>query len=132
MAGSDSPEGEIFSWVGLTSGLQIQGLFLIYDLGFVALSGIILGCYVHAFRLREALQLDAVELYDTRSKMTQWSVMIGGGTASCVRALLIPGDHPIAEFGFLGWAYRSLSFLMLWLGIRANRERKKFLYTNPK
>jgi hypothetical protein len=111
------------SAIRLSGGDQLQGLFLIYGVGFVAMSATVLGCFAHAYRLRDKLELNEAESYDTVANMQAWGIMAGVGVVSCLLAVTIPDDHPVVLWALPGWVYMLLSVLMPWHGARAGRKR---------
>jgi uncharacterized membrane protein len=119
--------GDESASLAITSASELQGLFLIYGIGYVAMSATVFGCYAHALRMREQLQLNELELFDTRAKLREWMTMACVGLISCMLAVVIPHDHPITYYGVPGWAYMTLAVVMPLHGWRTDRERRKFL-----
>src|SRR5690348_5370672 len=53
------------------TGQQLSALLVIYGLGFAAVYGAMALLYVHAWRLRDALELNELEKFDTRYIITR-------------------------------------------------------------
>lgn len=102
----------------VTAG-ELQSLFAIYGVGFVAMSALIGLHYWHA--LRSVSDLDAGEVFSTRTECAVWTIIGGVGLIQCVLALALP-----AEFApYSGTAYASLAIIMPlfeWR-VRIRRER---------
>ena len=97
--------------------------FVFYGLAFASLSGVILALYIRAWRLREALRLNAVERVDTRTSMNFWTILCATGLTSSLIALSVPP----AMVGLAGWFYFWLFFGLggfLW---RTGRRRRQAL-----
>lgn len=94
---------------------EVERLFVIYGVGYVAVSSCILMLNLHAWRLREALQLDSRELRATRREVRYWA--IHGGVALFSISLALFG--PVTEFGLPGWAYLLLPVLLPWDAYRS-------------
>jgi uncharacterized membrane protein len=61
-------------------------LMLIYSAGFVALYGIFTLLYLHAYRQRAELQLNSLEIHETRGAVWENAIMLGIGTLSLALA----------------------------------------------
>jgi uncharacterized membrane protein len=61
-------------------------LMLIYSAGFTALYAIFALLYVHAYRQRDALALDAMEVHETRTGIWENVVMVGIGAVALLMA----------------------------------------------
>jgi uncharacterized membrane protein len=98
---------------------DINRLFVIYGVGFVAMCVTILLLYRHAWQQREALQLNEVERYDTRVGAITWTILGSAGLLSTLMALFLPSTW----VGIPGWAYMPLAFVMPIYDNRARRKR---------
>ena len=87
---------------------QVRALFAIYGLGFSAIALEILLLNLRAWRLREALQLNAHEKFMTRSELLGWSLPLTIGLISVVLALTLPPEH----VQWAGWIYVSMAVLV--------------------
>src|SRR5688500_3767128 len=63
-----------------------RGLMIIYGLGFVGIFALFLLMYAHAYRLRDELELNQVEVYDTVTNMWMYASYIAIGLLSCAIA----------------------------------------------
>ncbi len=95
-------------------------LMMIYSAGFVALYLIFALMYLHAYRLRNALELTPMEIYETRGVVQENVVMIGIGSVAFVLAFL--GLPP-----FAGMTYALIGPLQAWLGVVHGKGRKRLL-----
>jgi uncharacterized membrane protein len=86
----------------------INWLFAIYGAGFMAMSLVITLLTVHAWRQRDALELDERERLLTRMSITSWLIMAFVGLISVALALLVPPQW----YGVPGWAYAMLGVIM--------------------
>ena len=80
---------------------QIPQLMIVYGVGYVIIYGVFLMLYLHALRCRLRLELTAVEVFDTRSKMWSHVIMITFGIVSMLMALVLPARLG----GASGWIY---------------------------
>ena len=100
---------------------QLSALLTIYALGFVAVYGAFALLYFHAWRLRDEIQLSAVERFDTIHAIYRFLMVIGIG-------LLAAG---LAQFpGTASWS--GLSYFLLFPVLRTHRIlhrkwRRRFL-----
>jgi len=62
-----------------TTAAQFSALMTIYGLGFAAVYLSLLFLYLHAYRLRDALELSELERFDTRYQMGKLLILIGVG-----------------------------------------------------
>ncbi len=72
------------------TGSQLSTLFVIYGLGFAAVYGAITLLYLHAWRLRDALELNDLEKSDTRYVMFRLMTLVGFGLVAAALALVPP------------------------------------------
>ena len=99
---------------------QINTLFIIYGVGFVAMCTSIVLLNLHAWRLRDSLQLSKLERYDTRSEIGAWVIVGSAGVLSIVLALATPPSWA----GLPGFAYMLLSVVMPVYGTVTGRRRR--------
>ncbi len=99
---------------------QINKLFIVYGVGFVAMCTSIVLLNLHAWRLRDSLQLSELERYDTRSEIGAWLIVGSAGVLSIVLALATPPSWA----GLPGWAYMLLSIVMPVYGTMTGRRRR--------
>ncbi len=99
---------------------QINKLFIVYGVGFVAMCTSIVLLNLHAWRLRDSLQLSELERYDTRSEIGAWVIVGSAGVLSIVLALATPPSWA----GLPGFAYMLLSVVMPVYGTMTGRRRR--------
>ncbi|MAE96482.1 MAG: transglutaminase [Deltaproteobacteria bacterium] len=91
-----------------SEGRNLDRIFVIYGVGYAAMSGCICALNLHAWRLREVLQLDERELVSAGVELRAWA--INGGVALLSIALALLG--PETDFGLPGWVYLLLAVLL--------------------
>ena len=72
------------------TGSQFSTLLVIYGLGFAAVYGALALLYLHAWRLREALELSELEKFDTRYVMIRLLMVVGFGVIAAGLACIPP------------------------------------------
>lgn len=100
--------------LGIQTLEDVNRMFVIYGLGFIAMSSAIVLLNLHAWRKRDVLQLDETERHATRSEVGAWSILTGAGVVSTLIAGAFPHAIPTA-----GWAYALLGIVMPLYGRRA-------------
>ena len=92
---------------------QLSTASLIYALGFVVLFAMFALLYLHAYRQRDALGLDPLEVFDVKSFAGNHLVSAGIGLVAAVVAVAVPPPFtPLSPvcFGLMGpahWYYAS-------------------------
>jgi hypothetical protein len=87
---------------------QLHDIFAIYGIGYVAMALVIIALNAHALRLRDPLELDAVELFIVRSEIRIWSIVAGVGMLSAGIAIALP----VSRLMLPGWVYMLLPVVM--------------------
>jgi uncharacterized membrane protein len=105
--------------LGIGAPEDVNGMFVIYGMGFVAMAGALLLLHFHAWRRREALGLDDIELHETRATIGAWAILGGTALASVLMGLLAPPTL----IGLPGWPYATLGFVMPLYGKAMTRRR---------
>ena len=95
-------------------------LMMIYSAGFIGVYVIFALLYLHAYRLREALELNSVEVYETRGVVQEQVVMIGIGALGFLFGAL-------RQPGIAGLSYALIGPMQTMLGSRHGRKRKQLL-----
>ena len=94
-----------FMFSMVTGGIRGHGdsatLFAIYGLGFAGIFGVLLLMYALAYRRREELELNAVELWDTRTEMLFYAAYILIGLGSTTIGVSAGGAGRV----WAGWTY---------------------------
>jgi uncharacterized membrane protein len=105
---------------------QLNYSFAIYGAGFALMNLIVAGLYGYSYRQREALQLDELERFLTRSEAIAWLLVAGVGLLSTAVALLTE-PSPAAP---AGWVYMILPVIMPIFGRRASRTAQRLRLTH--
>lgn len=92
-------------------------LMQIYGAGFIGLYVIFALLYLHPYRLRDALELNPMEVYETRGVVQENVLMIGIGSLAVVLAFM---NRPQLS----GMTYALIGPLQTWLGSVHTRRRK--------
>jgi uncharacterized membrane protein len=105
----------------LESVSNLPVLFVIYGLGFTAVSSLIGLLYYRTLRMADRLALDPLERLRTRQQITSFGVMAVTGFVSCLWAGLLP--HWLGVWS--GFWYCTLPVSMPILAIVHERQAKK-------
>ncbi|HUR79957.1 MAG TPA: TMEM175 family protein [Thermoanaerobaculia bacterium] len=101
-------------------GANASTLFVIYGLGFAGIFGLFVALYGHAWRQREELELNAVELHDTRTTMMMYGSYVAIGLASA----LIGAMASPAWMMWAGWMYFLIGPASAIIGARRGAQRR--------
>jgi len=113
--------GYLESYFTISSVQDMRTLFIIFGVAFASLSGVIILLNRHALSLKEQLALSQLEIFDTRSEIGGWAVMVIVAIISVLLAVFLPGN-----LAFLaGVFYSVLSIVMPWHTFRRVRLRKR-------
>lgn len=82
-------------------------LMLIYGLGFVGIFTLYLLMYIHAWRKRDELELNRIELHDTITAMWMYGSYVLIGLVSCGMAVL--GSQIVPYAGLIYWLIGPVS-----------------------
>ena len=108
---------------GLTRG-EWSDLMMIYSAGFVGLYVIFALLYLHAYRLRDALELSPMEAYETRGVVQENLVMIAIGAIGMAAAW-------VQQPALSGMTYALIGPLQTYLGMRHGRRRRELAERQP-
>ena len=97
---------------------QWPTLMIVYSSGFVAVFLIFMLLYLHAWRRREALELNEIEQVLTRGSIFGYGIMVAIGLASILIAA-IAGPHGSLWAGLIYWLTGPLSAIY---GVRIRRK----------
>ena len=107
---------------------EVTSLIAIYAVGFTTLSATILLLYIESLRRREELALTPLEVYETRSGVYIWLVMVVVGVIAAVLAKALPPRAAV----FSGFAYWLLAVLIPAVSVvRQRRSEKLFGVSVP-
>ena len=104
---SGLPVGPDLRTLGLTGIRDVNGMFVIYGIGFMAMSIAIVLLNLHAWRRRDDLELSEWERVETKVELGIWCILFTAGLLSTVIAAAFPDVMPIA-----GWAYAPLGIVI--------------------
>ncbi|MFL5386045.1 MAG: TMEM175 family protein [Longimicrobiaceae bacterium] len=104
----------------LAEGQQTQ-MMLVFGAGYVAVFGIFLLLNLHAWHLREALELDEVERFETRDNLIEAGLNVAIGVLS----MLIAGFGGPRSMAAAGMCYWLVGPAMTINGFAARRARKR-------
>lgn len=117
---SNASGGALPSGLSLTLG-EVADMFVVFGIGFSALSGVLVALYLRADACRDRLQLNARERYFARSEAVAWSILAVTGIVSTLAALLLPPRlGPLA--GFVYWSLLVSMPLQAHLAKRGRRR----------
>ena len=123
----------LFSLVtGQIRGNQGGGpLMVIYGLGFAGIFALFLAMYAHAWRLREQLELNALERFDTKTNMIMYASYIVLGVASAVMGAVLEGRN-LRWAGMMYWLLGPVSaYIGYSRGARRQRLQVEIAQSTP-
>jgi uncharacterized membrane protein len=113
------PNGNVVAMI--ESNEQMASLMTIFNLGYLAVFGVFVLLFWHAYRKREALELNELERFDTRETMLESALNCGIAIVSLL-VLVIGG---VGRAGLAGMAYMLTPIVMTLHGkIMGGRRRK--------
>ncbi|HUD73217.1 MAG TPA: TMEM175 family protein [Dongiaceae bacterium] len=112
------PDGMLHPAIGVT---DMRTLMIVYGLGYIALFGTFWLMYLHAWRRRETLELNALERFDTRTTLMEAAANIGVAALSVLVATI--GGYRWG--GVAGLIYMLLGPGMWALGGTRGRQRRR-------
>lgn len=95
-------------------------LFVIYGLGFAGIFLLFFCMYLHALRKREELELNALEVHDTRTAMIMYGAYVGIGLLSALLGVTLTGF----ALNWAGWTYFLLGPVSAFIGFRRGSQRQ--------
>lgn len=96
-------------------------LMVIYGLGFAGIFALLLALYGHAWRLRDRLELNELERWDTRTSM----ILYGSYVALGLLSALVGGTGGAAQVRWSGWLYWLIGPMSAAIGIWRGRGRDR-------
>ncbi|MDX1569964.1 MAG: TMEM175 family protein [Xanthomonadales bacterium] len=97
---------------------ELRTIFVIYGVGFAAMSLILVGHYRHAERRAETLQLSAYERFQTRASRHGWTMVALTGVAATAAAAWLPMPYGL----YSGFIYATLGVTGPLLGRYQHRK----------
>jgi uncharacterized membrane protein len=104
---------------------QASTLMAVYSLGFASLFAMFALLYRHAYRLREELELNELELLITRGSMHANLILVGVGIVAAAMAWF----GPFWLVPFAGMIYATIGPLMRWHSSRVYRAARTLTLT---
>ncbi|HSH28125.1 MAG TPA: TMEM175 family protein [Wenzhouxiangella sp.] len=101
---------------------QYRALVSIFAVGFVAMSGLIAGLYLHAWRCQEQLAMGARERFDTAAEALAWSIVAAVGVLSLLLAWTLP-DRWLAVPAWIYCVLIVYGWVFDWAQRRIARKR---------
>jgi hypothetical protein len=105
---------------------QLSSLMVIFDLGYLAVFGVFVLLFYHAYRKREALNLNELEQFDTRDSIIESALNCGIAVFSLM--ILVIGGASRASFA--GIAYMLTPVVMMIHGMIMGKRRKRLEQLN--
>jgi uncharacterized membrane protein len=100
---------------------QVSALMIVFGVGYVAVFAIFVLLYLHAYRQRFVLNLNELEIFDTRNEIQESAINAGIGLLSiCIAAIGGPRYANVA-----GLTYMLLGVLMTVHGAVMGKRRRK-------
>ena len=113
------PNGNVVAMI--ENNEQMASLMTIFNLGYLAVFGVFVLLFWHAYRKREALELNELERFDTRESMLESALNCGIAIVSLL-VLVIGG---VGRAGLAGMAYMLTPIVMTLNGKIMGGRRKK-------
>ena len=111
------PNGTVTTMV--ENGDQVATLMIIFSLGYLAVFGLFVLLYSHAYRRREQLELNELETYDTRTDIREAGINVGIAAVSIAFAAL--GRNATLS----GMTYMLCPVVMTIHGMLSGKRRKQ-------
>ncbi len=71
---------------------EVSGLFVIYGIGYTAMTGIIMMLFAWSLKCKQQLNLNNIELLHTRLNIAVWGTLASVGVFSVLFAMLVPSS----------------------------------------
>jgi hypothetical protein len=113
------PNGNVVPMI--ESKEQLSSLMIIFDLGYLAVFSVFVLLFWHAYRKREALELNLLEQFDTRDSIQESALMCG----IAILSLLIVIVGGPGRAGLAGVAYMLTPVVMTLNGMMMGKRRRK-------
>ena len=113
------PNGNVVAMI--ENNEQMARLMTIFNLGYLAVFGVFVLLFWHAYRKREALELNELERFDTRETMVESALNCGIAIVS----LLVLAIGGVGRAGLAGMAYMLTPIVMTLNGKIMGGRRKK-------
>jgi Endosomal/lysosomal potassium channel TMEM175 len=104
---------------------QVPALMAIFGAGFAAVYAVFTLMYLNAYRMRAALELNAVEAFDTRFGIAHHAMLAATGVVAIAFALAVP----VRDAGYAGWFYATIPISINLMRRVAARRRREIAST---
>jgi len=94
--------------LGIAAKSELSTLFVIYGIGFMAMSGCIMLLYHHALSLSQSLKLNKEEIFLARWTQQSYLVFTVTGAVSVLVAVALPNHYGV----YAGFVYATLAISM--------------------
>ena len=99
---SNASGGALPSGLDLTL-VQLTDMFIVFGIGFSAMSAVLAALYLRADARRKLLLLNERERYHAKVEARTWIILVATGLVSTLTALVLPDEYgPVA--GFVYWS----------------------------
>ena len=115
--------GGLQSAIAPIRGAQSNSLMLIYGTGMAGIFLMLFGLYLHAYRKREELELNQVEVYDTVTYMIFHASYVGIALLSVAIALVGKPWH----MHWAGWCYGLIGPVSAMIGAMRGTRRERLV-----
>lgn len=106
---------------------QVPLLMYIYSAGYIIIYALFFFMYLHACRKKEKLELTAIELFDTKTRMWAQCILVVIGILSVLAASVLPAERA----GSAGFVYFLIGpAFSIYHSIRGKKRRKLQKETN--
>lgn len=120
------PNGNVVAMI--ESNDQMASLMIIFNLGYLAVFGVFVLLFWHAYRKREALELNELERFDTRESIQESALNCGIALLSLI--IIVVGGA--ARAALAGMAYMLTPVVMSVNGMIMGRRRRRLeIKQNP-
>lgn len=106
---------------------KLDDLFVIYGLGFALVWLLLAAFFVHAYRRRADLSLNAIECCDTLASVTRFLGLAGVGGCSCSLAIAFAGSPQVV---LAGWSYALIGVVEFVVGLSFGLRRNALAKSN--
>jgi hypothetical protein len=106
---------------------QLQFMFVLYGVGFMLMSAVLLVLYARVLRMQFDPPLAPEDRAVAGVEVQAWGILAGMGAASALLALLLPPRH----IGFAVWIYSALAVIMPVMGKRWERTVQRAAAAAP-
>lgn len=110
---------------GMLAGGQMSDLMIIYGIGAASVFFVLMLLYRYALTKAEHLELNEVEIFDTKASM-RTNFLLGAIPLFSVIIVLVMYNHKYAG-AYSGFAYFLYGPIMAWHGHRVDKQRKALL-----